>query len=294
MATISNSTFFEDIETLLHDRTVSFNNSEQIQAYISYTLTKGLTNTDVVNELHNYCDGRPPTDYRCCVFVRSVLQTMCFEQRCHEPTLIGRILRLLWRFTQTFHELFDEAYTCADNFSKLRYFLKYSSNLLVEATVGRFVRFIDAPLLCGETALMLSCRLRRPTMTLLLLQHGASIHIGSSLGTALDILLFAPYHIATGETDISALELCLCYFLRVVPLVDMRHFMMRESDGFHAIHPLWRRMVPSTRYVAPCELKHWCRITIRSRMNTTKQLPYGIETLPIPNILKKYLNLKSD
>lgn len=54
-------------------------------------------------------------------------------------------------------------------------------------------------------------------------------------------------------------------------------------------------LIPSTRCgLQPVELKHLCRCQIREVLWRNFQLPFGIRNLPIPESLRKYLDLFED
>ncbi|GBL81038.1 hypothetical protein AVEN_83117-1 [Araneus ventricosus] len=103
----------------------------------------------------------------------------------------------------------------------------------------------------------------------------------------------------------------LCHTLKIIlrAIKRLRHdvleFVIRDhSDQWvveinsHTVinHPAVHMLLPtlSQRYGSPMQLQHACRWAVRNRLNENWQLPAGINALPIPNKMKKYLNLLSD
>ncbi len=53
-------------------------------------------------------------------------------------------------------------------------------------------------------------------------------------------------------------------------------------------------LVPEDRYKQPASLKHQCRLTIRDALLRADHLPDGPNKLPLPTILKEYVDLRMD
>ncbi|GBM33539.1 hypothetical protein AVEN_197298-1 [Araneus ventricosus] len=49
-----------------------------------------------------------------------------------------------------------------------------------------------------------------------------------------------------------------------------------------------------SRYLEPSELRHLCRLAIRDALNRNWNLPFGVFSLPLPNVLQRYANLSED
>ncbi|KAF8763653.1 hypothetical protein HNY73_021813 [Argiope bruennichi] len=107
-------------------------------------------------------------------------------------------------------------------------------------------------------------------------------------------------------------EICdLCHTLKIIlrAIKRFRHdaleFVIRDHSDQWVVevtsdrvinHPIVHLMLPtlSLRYGCPIQLQHGCRWVIRKRLNENFQLPAGINNLPIPNKMKKYINLLID
>ncbi|GFY77287.1 SOCS box domain-containing protein [Trichonephila inaurata madagascariensis] len=94
--------------------------------------------------------------------------------------------------------------------------------------------------------------------------------------------------------------------LRVVRRLrsDVLEFVIRDHSDQWVVeipservlsHPTVQLMLPTLkeRYGRPIQLQHSCRWVIRNRLNENWQLPAGINALPVPNKIKKYLNILS-
>lgn len=95
---------------------------------------------------------------------------------------------------------------------------------------------------------------------------------------------------------------CLQVLLRVVPEI-----CVNDRDGIEDYAVFHKRMlekysdliedgiVPLNRCgIVPAELKHLCRCTIRNKLWENYQLPNGIRTLPVPDALRRYLDILED
>ncbi|GIY07782.1 ankyrin repeat and SOCS box protein 17 [Caerostris extrusa] len=108
--------------------------------------------------------------------------------------------------------------------------------------------------------------------------------------------------------DLELKDLChtLKIILRAVKRLrqEVLEFVIRDHSDQWIIetpserilsHPTVQLMLPTLqeRYACPIQLQHGCRWAIRNRLNENWQLPSGINVLPIPRKMKKYLNLLS-
>lgn len=102
---------------------------------------------------------------------------------------------------------------------------------------------------------------------------------------------------------------CLKLSLRAVPHLNLtvdknafKHLELPEDYNYQRKVALEKygdilndHLVPSSRCgLQPVELKHLCRCQIRHVLWRNFELPFGIQKLPIPISLKKYLDLCED
>lgn len=104
---------------------------------------------------------------------------------------------------------------------------------------------------------------------------------------------------------ISCLKLTLRAVPRIVFTVDkgaLKHLELPDDYNYQRRTVLEKyadilkdHLVPASRCgLKPVELKHLCRCQIRHMLWENFELPFGIQQLPIPPALKKYLDLLDD
>lgn len=190
------------------------------------------------------------------------------------------------------------------------------------------VCFADFPLenyLFGNmTPLGLACLVAHPQAVLLLLRYGASaLHPHHTVTSPhenwcqpLYILVnqmnlrdsddFATGMASTAEgqrtvRQISAcrtqrLIQCLDYLSRSTPSLPMK-ITNEASLSSHSIIALRERFadnLPSRCSDRPSELQHLCRCRIRRVLQESRRLPHALQELPLPQIIRDYLDLKRD
>lgn len=102
---------------------------------------------------------------------------------------------------------------------------------------------------------------------------------------------------------------CLKLILRAVPQISFsidkgvyKHLKLPEDYNFQRKVALEKygeiledHLMPSTRCgLKPVELKHLCRCKVRDMLWENFELPLGIQKLPVPVYLKRYLDLFED
>lgn len=75
--------------------------------------------------------------------------------------------------------------------------------------------------------------------------------------------------------------------------VKLLSFKVQVRSGRMPLTENWNDHIPNGRCLVPCELSHLCRVAIRRRLLGRALLPKGIFELPLPESLKKYLNLEA-
>ena len=189
------------------------------------------------------------------------------------------------------------------------------------------VRFVDSPLPSsrGSTPLLLACHSVNPQAILLLLRYGAdplrpgqANHvIGLQFQHPLYVLLtklsssvfwldqqqhldvpLREQFLTTYARQVADIHLCLRYFSRSVPQLPIGAAGQSSTGQVNTgkvfyLHPTHQDAVPSTRMREPAELCHLARCSIRKHILLYSRLsqPSSIQTLPIPDLLKKYLDL---
>lgn len=164
-------------------------------------------------------------------------------------------------------------------------------------------RFIDVPIeSCGKTPpVKIVLQRGAPDILHILLRFGAVVSedactsgLEALLERLKDFNRVYPFHLVA----------CLKLILRVI--ISVRVYREDgtyvpgsnvERDSFLDKFPHFvdDMLVPESRCgLSPPELKHLCRCAIRYRLWQNYQLPNGIQRLPVPESLQKYLDLFSD
>ncbi|XP_068623219.1 uncharacterized protein stops [Battus philenor] len=197
-----------------------------------------------------------------------------------------------------------------ENVSALVFFLDHATNANLEFQDGlKSYRFIDVPLeSCGKASpVRVVIQMGSAEVLMILLRFGARItsdHVSTNpIESILDRLKEYnrkyPYELVT----------CLKLSLRAVPKVLLtvdkavyKHLELPDDYNYDRKVALEKysdiledHLMPSSRCgLKPVELKHLCRCLIRQMLWENYELPFGIQKLPIPMQLKKYLDLLDD
>lgn len=197
-----------------------------------------------------------------------------------------------------------------ENVHALVFFLDHATNANLEYVDGdNIYRFIDVPLeSCGKAApVRVVIQMGAAEMLMILLRFGARITYDkvstppaeSILDRLKDYNRKYPYELVT----------CLKLVMRAIPTIKFtvdknvfKHLDLPENYNYQRKIALENygeiledHLVPSSRCgLKPVELKHLCRCKIREMLWTNFELPFGIQKLPIPMSLKKYLDLFED
>ena len=215
------------------------------------------------------------------------------------------LLRLLWNFTGSFQHVYSSTIDSrvitalkhsnisSDPFD-LEFLLRHTPVLRVEE--NHTVRFVDAPLACGETPLMLACRHRRSDAVLLLLRYGARTNTQwLFFNNAFEVLLFSPNQVHVGSTDILEIERCAHFYQRASVRTDIRRLEEVEKEGRCALHQNWRTLIRPDQSKTPGSLQHLTKCAIRNSLKYEHEdLPTQITKLGVPTFLQKYLDLQFD
>ena len=189
------------------------------------------------------------------------------------------------------------------------------------------VDMVNCPVLNsrGSTPLLLACHSLEPKSVLLLLRYGADplrpgqLHhiIGLQfqhplyvLVTKLNASVFWRNHNRHMEQEVherflsrqneqdTNLRLCLQYLSRAMTSLPITTkpptSPPSSSKALFQLHKYFEDLLPKNRTSEPAELSQWCRWTIRQMLQKCGHLPAGIESLPLPNVLKQYVDLLLD
>lgn len=191
-----------------------------------------------------------------------------------------------------------------ENVRAMVYFLDHAANANLEYKYGsrdKPLRYIDIPIeSCGKlTPLKISIQLGLPDKLHILLRFGALV-ITENEDEPIIVWLLDKLTEYTGCYPYNFVS-CLQLVSRVLPDICVRYnenvdyklqreIMLEKYSVLinHGIMPLNRCGI------APTELKHLSRCSIRKSLWLNYQLPNGIRKLPVPESLHKYLDLLED
>lgn len=197
-----------------------------------------------------------------------------------------------------------------ENVHALVFFLDHATNANLEYQEGdKMYRFIDVPLeSCGKASpVRVVIQMGAAEMLMILLRFGARIQednvstnpVESILDRLNDYNRKYPYELVT----------CLKLILRAIPNIKFSidreaftHLELPEDYNYQRKLALEKygdiledHLIPTTRCgLRPVELKHLCRCSVRDILWKNFELPFGIQKLPIPIQLKRYLDLADD
>lgn len=245
---------------------------------------------------------------------------LCYSWQLNDPEIVSTLLKDIYNCEMTFERILIGAIfgTTAphyiagwksdfndqeENLRAVVYFLEQAraSQLLLHYGYESR-RFIDIPVeSCGkETALKICVQLGLPDKLHILLRFGALIFLKDDRNNILEYLLNRlnefnhsyPYNIVA----------CLQLLLRVLPNLNLMECDDQSLSGgkSNIIREKYADLIedgliPPTRCgIEPPELKHLSRCCVRQQLWLLHQLPNGIHLLPLPNSLKRYLDLLTD
>ncbi|XP_022823812.1 uncharacterized protein LOC111354531 [Spodoptera litura] len=197
-----------------------------------------------------------------------------------------------------------------ENVHALVFFLDHATNANLEYEEnGKTYRFIDVPLeSCGHASpVRVVIQMGASEMLMILLRFGARITsdvvstnpIESILDRLNEYNRKYPYELVS----------CLKLAMRAVPTITLsvdkevlKHLELPDDYNYQRKLMLEKygdilsdHLVPASRCgLKPVELKHLSRCKIRQILWSNFELPFGIQKLPIPISLKRYLDLCED
>lgn len=244
---------------------------------------------------------------------------LCYSWQLKDPEIVSTLLKEIYGCEKTFERILIGAifgtraphYIAGwksdfndqeENLRAVVYFLDQARVSRLELSCGNeSKRFIDVPLeSCGkDSALKVCIQLGLPDKLHILLRFGALIFQKNDRTNILEFLLdklsdfnrVYPYNIVS----------CLQLLLRVLPGFTLREFEeCPQSPRNNLVAERYPELIedglipPRRCGLEPPELKHLSRCCIRHRLWLLHQLPNGIHLLPVPESLKRYLDLLSD
>ena len=264
---------------------------------------KGYTMARLIAELAQFSRDKPRDCAQCHQYISALFSTIAAGYRKSVSGADMRtLLELVSKFDGSFSDLFSDAFASDGDVSQrtlatLDYALSHAARLKVsQRDPSGEIPFVDAPMACGESALVLASRRRLPRLVKLLLRHGADPQ-RPWLGfrNAIELLLFAPHAVHVTNDDLARIERCMRYFSRALTRIDVAQLSAKEKDGYVALHPQWRTLVPRCRFQDPGSLRHLSRCAVHDSLREAGgPLPSCVQQLPIPQMLKDYTDLRWD
>lgn len=218
------------------------------------------------------------------------------------------------------HTLYPRVSTRFLNKQAMGAFEFYLHNICeLKCTMKNGKRIIDSEFdNCGcFTPLIAACTRREPSLVLLLLKYGADPFCASvgddSVVDPIDTLISGLNSVALfknssidKETQI-ALNVeeskgmhCLQLIFRAVkniPFSQTKHFETQIEEGDtekkkeYNLHPRLAALIDTEKFSGVRDLQHLCRLTIRKRIGDN---PAAVSCLPVPSVMKQYLDLQMD
>ena len=244
------------------------------------------------------------------------------------PEPVGQVHNMIPKYLNVLEYFLSQAHnlTITIQYSEL----DLTQRNLPYHTYGCDVRFVDAPLpgSRGSTPLLLACHAINPDAVLLLLRYGADplrsgqLHrvIGLQFQHPLYVLLtklnasvfWLSHHqhldvtlrdqfMKTHLRQVDDIRLCLRYFGRAavqlpIAFADGGSTIRDNSGKIFYLHPAHHDAVPLSRTKDPAELCHLARCSIRKyiQQHCQRDPSSSISKLPLPSLIKRYLDLLTD
>ncbi|CAH1169736.1 unnamed protein product [Phaedon cochleariae] len=239
--------------------------------------------------------------------VSAVLEQIFICEKTFERILVGAIFgNKAPHFIAGWKSDFDSQ---EENLRAVVYFLDKANTAGLELKFpndnsNTTFRFIDLPLeSCGRSSpVKVSVQLGLPDKLLIFLRFGAKVFSNEEEITVIEYILDRllefkhtyPYNLVS----------CLQILLRVIPSIRIEKPKELDDDDYKSLCSRFSErysdlvedgLIPAFRFgLAPPELKHLCRCSIRGRLWQNQQLPNGIRTLPVPEKLWRYLDILED
>lgn len=232
---------------------------------------------------------------------------LCYDWQLNDTGTVIALLEHIYLCEQTFERIFVGALfgtnaphfiagwksdfnNQEENVRAMVYFIDHATNGGLEMAYDEeeSVRFIDVPIeSCGKcSATKIAAQLFMPDKLHILLRYGALIDdtvVEHTLNRLIDFFHVYPYNIVA----------CLQLILRVIPAIKLVESSEKITDRYRDL--IDDAIVPMTRCgIQAPELKHLCRCVVRKRLWENYQLPNGIRQLPVPESLRKYIDILDD
>lgn len=190
--------------------------------------------------------------------------------------------------------------------------MDHATNANLEYQQGnKTYRFIDVPLeSCGkESPVRVVIHMVAAEMLMILLRYGARIIPSTDNVCTNPVEAILDRLNECNRKYLYGLVTCLKLALRAIPSVifttdkaEYRHLGLPEDYNYQRKIALEKygdivrdHLIPSSRCgLRPVELKHLCRCKVRHMLWENFELPFGIQKLPVPVSIQRYLDLFDD
>lgn len=234
-----------------------------------------------------------------------VAAKLAFDWQVNDSKLIGELLNAIYACERTFDRLITGALfgpkasgvisgwksdfnTKEENIKAVEYFLDHANRAKCEYKIkGVPTRLVDIPVesYARSSPVAVSVQLSCPEILLVLLKFGAKVYVENA-PCAIEVLV----RMLGERTDNLNKELMQCSRLIMRTVANIPSPIDVENNVYLPGY----RLLPNRRTVSSPELKHLCRLVIRDCLLSNFQLPHGINTLPLPDELKQFINLEID
>ena len=302
-----------------------FNDSEDCRRVLrclldDHTQRQLKTVDQLVAELLEYCSQfKHLPNNNCRSFIRAVLAsvTWCYDRRLendvfaqrldelmqHHKLAMTNLLSLICKPEFCSYSLFIDAFQdafrapadvssehAADVIAKMDIFLAACTHLQIEHKPG--VKLIDMTLGFGETPLIIAARARRADTIAVLLRHGARLDVKwLSYENCLELLLFSVTLKFYDERTLGEIRRCVPLVLESMTVVGVNRLAALAHD-YYPIFKQWEQVLADYSDVSTApSLKQLCKVRVRQLLTRNWAMPRGIESLPLPRLVKQDLQI---
>ena len=259
----------------------------------------------LIRDLTAYCKGKDRYDLKGQIFlgaVVKVLNSLEVDKMKDGHNCLTILARLVYHFNGALEDLLSEIcnepeQSSEDNSENVLLCLLEMSLIhaqLQEINVGSDqIRFVNRVFSFGETPIIFAARKRNYDVMKLLLRYGADVMTKwLNFSNTLEVLLFAPHMVFVSQEELLSTEKCICLVSAAFDdRAVLKGLVEKESNGYFPLCAHWRDILP--RHISQAQgpsLKHLSRQVVRNELARTGSLPHGIRTLPLPTLLKEYVD----
>ncbi len=270
---------------------------------------------DVLADLLKFIhvNSSPECSSQCRIFVASTITTFARRDILADCRTMRILAEIVLRCSGSFEDLLSTL--CKREYFKrtghkgsrpadFEIFEKCLTILSRQNTSSKVViRSLEAPMSCGESPLAFALKFRSAAIVEILLKYGANVKTKwLRFQNAYEVLLCTPHHVFVGVEEQRKIKDCLCLLLRASDRAPIRTTSLHgcaldpcASDLFSLIpDDELADIIPRHMTADPCLLQQLCKLAIRSTLYENGRLPQGVSSLPLPEVLRRYVNLESD